>query len=81
MWSGLMVSVHVLNKISCLGSIPGWDHFIVFLGKTLPSHRDSFQPGAQMGSRKFSAGAMDKHLIQGGLSTNIPGCFMQQKTG
>ena len=41
---------------------PGWRHCVVFLGKTLNSHRASLHPGVQMGTDQFNAGgnhAMD----------------------
>ena len=42
--SGLMVSA-LDSGASALGSIPGWGHFLVFLGKTLYSHGASLHPG------------------------------------
>ena len=44
-----------------LGSSPGRGHCVVFLGKTLYSHRASLHPGVQMGTSKYAGGnpAMD----------------------
>ena len=44
-----------------LGSSPGRGHCVVFLGKTLYSHRASLHPGVQMGTNKCAGGnpAMD----------------------
>ena len=39
-----MVSV-LDSGVSCLGSTPGWGHYVVFLGKTLYSHSVSPHPG------------------------------------
>ena len=39
-----------------LGLCPGWDHYVVFLGKILYSHSASLHPGVQMGNSKFTAG-------------------------
>ena len=49
------------------GLNPGRGHRVVFLGKTLYSHRASPHPGVQMGTSKYAAGnsAMDWHPIQG----------------
>ena len=43
------------------GSSPGQGHCVVFLGKTLYSHRASLHPGVQMGTSKYAEGnpAMD----------------------
>ena len=43
------------------GSRPGQGHCVVFLGKTLYSHRASLHPGVQMGTNKYAGGnpAMD----------------------
>ena len=38
------------------GSRPGREHCVVFLGKTLYSHRASLHPGVEMGTGKFNAG-------------------------
>ena len=56
----LMVSV--LNSGSSgPGSSPGRGHCVVFLGKTLYSHRAPVHPGVQMGTSKCAKGnpAMD----------------------
>ena len=56
---------------SGLGSSPGpRGHCVVFLGKTLYSHRASLHPGVQMGTSKYAEGnpAMDQHPIQGGVA-------------
>ena len=47
-WSGLGLSL-------------GQGHCVVFLGKTLYSHRASLHPGVQMGNSKYAGGnpAMD----------------------
>ena len=49
------------------GLNPGRGHCVVFLGKTLYSHRASPHPGVQMGISKYAGGnpAMDWHPIQG----------------
>ena len=39
-----MVSA-LVSGLSGLGSIPGWGHCVVFLGKTLYSHSASLHPG------------------------------------
>ena len=46
---------------SGLGSSPGRGPCVVFLGKTLYSHRASLHPGVQMGTSKCAGGnpAMD----------------------
>ena len=43
------------------GLNPGRGHCVVFLGKTLYSHRASLHPGVQMGTSKYAGGnpAMD----------------------
>ena len=41
---GLMVGV-IASGLSSLGSIPGWGHCVLFLGKTLNSHSASHHPG------------------------------------
>jgi len=44
------------------GLSPGQGHCVVFLLKTLNSHRASLHPGVEMGTSKFNAGgnpAMD----------------------
>ena len=38
------------------GSSPGRGHCVVFLGKTLYSHRASPHPGVQIGTRKYAGG-------------------------
>ena len=38
------------------GSSPSWGHCVVFLGKTLYSHRASLHPGVQMGNSKYAGG-------------------------
>ena len=38
------------------GSNPGLGHCVVFLGKTLYSHRASLHPGVQMGTSKCAGG-------------------------
>ena len=49
------------------GLNPGRGHCVVFLGKTLYSHRASLHSGVQMGTSKYAGGnpAMDWHPIQG----------------
>ena len=49
------------SGLSGLGSSPGRGHCVVFLGKTLYSHRASLHPGVQMGTSKYAGGspAMD----------------------
>ena len=37
----------------------GLGHCIMFLGKTLHSHRDSLHPGVQKGTGKFNAAGSD----------------------
>ena len=39
-----MVSA-LVSRSSGLGSSPGWEHCVVFLGKTLYSHGASLPPG------------------------------------
>ena len=54
--------VSVLNSgLSGPGLSPGQGHCVVFLGKTLYSHRASLHPGVQMGTSKYAGGnpAMD----------------------
>ena len=48
------------------GLNPGRGHCVVFLGKTLYSHRASLHPGVQMGTSEYAGGnpAMDWHPIQ-----------------
>ena len=67
---GLMVSA-LTPRSSGLGSSPGRGHCVVFLGKTLYSHRASLHPGVQMGTSKYAGGnlAMDQHPIQWGVAT------------
>jgi len=36
------------------GSSHGWEHCVVFLGKTLYSHSASINPGVSMGTGEFS---------------------------
>ena len=43
----LVVSVLVSGS-SSQGSSPGWEHCVIFLGKTLDSHSASLYPGVQM---------------------------------
>ena len=43
--------------LSSLGLSPGWGFCVVFLGKTLYSHRASLHPSAQMGTRNLILGA------------------------
>ena len=54
------------------GSSPGRGHCVVFLGKTLYSHRASLllYPGVQMSTSKCTEGnpAMDYHPIQEGVA-------------
>ena len=38
------------------GSSPGWDHCVVFSGKTLNSHSASLHPSVQVGTGEFNAG-------------------------
>ena len=38
------------------GLNPGRGHCVVFLGKTLYSHRASLHPGVQMGTSKYAGG-------------------------
>jgi len=48
------------------GSSPGRGHCVVFLGKTLYSHRASLHPGVQMGTGELNAGGkpvMDQHSV------------------
>ena len=49
------------------GLNPGRGHCVVFLGKTLYSHRAFLHPSVQMGTSKYAGGnpAMDWHPIQG----------------
>ena len=54
--------VSALNsRLGGLGLSPGQGHCVVFLGKTLYSHRASLHPGVQMGTSKYAGGnpAMD----------------------
>ena len=58
---GLMVSA-LDSGSSGPGSSPGRGHCVVFLGKTLYSHRASLHAGVKMGTGEFNAGgnpAMD----------------------
>ena len=49
--------VSALNSgASSPGSSPGWEHCVVFSGKTLYSYSASLHPGVQMGTAKFDAG-------------------------
>ena len=49
--------VSVLNSgLSGPGLSPGQGHCVVFLGKTLYSHRASLHPGVQMGTSKYAGG-------------------------
>ena len=50
--SGLLVSV-LDSRASGPGSIPGLEHCVVFLGKTLYSHSASLHPGVEMGTGKL----------------------------
>ena len=48
--------------MECSGLGPGWEHCVVFLGKTLYSRGAALHPGVQMGTAEFNAGgnpAMD----------------------
>jgi len=68
----------LVSGSSSLGSSPGREHCVVFLGKTLNSHSVSLHI---MGTGEFNAGsnpAMDWHPIQGG-SRKTPSRFMPQK--
>ena len=49
------------DRVSDWGLSPGRGHCVVFLGKTLYSHRASLHPGVQMGTSKYAGGnpAMD----------------------
>ena len=51
--SGLMVSV-LNSRSGGPGLSPGRGHCVVFLGKTLYSHRASLHPGVQMGTSKYA---------------------------
>ena len=57
---------------------PDQGHCVVFLGKTLYSHRASPHPGVQMGTGKFNAEgnpAMDWHPVQAGVEVQRPSPF------
>ena len=54
-YGDLMVSA--LNSGSSgPSSSSDWGHCVVFLGKTLYSHRASLHPGVQMGTSKYAEG-------------------------
>ena len=46
------------NRLKWSGSIPGRDHCVVFLGKTLYSHSAPLHPGVQMGSSKYAGATL-----------------------
>ena len=58
-----------------------WGYCVVFLGKTLYSHRASLHPGVQMSSSKYAGGnlVMDQHPIQGGVAILLLSHFIQRK--
>ena len=49
------------SRLGGQGSSPDQGHCVVFLDKTLYSHRASLHPGVQMGTSKYAGGnpAMD----------------------
>ena len=53
----MALTISALNsRFSCLGSSPGWGHWIVFLGKLRHSHSASPHPIVEIGIGKFYAG-------------------------
>ena len=52
---GLMASV-LDSGLGGPGLSLGWGHCVVFLGRTLYSHRASLHPGVQMGTSKCAGG-------------------------
>ena len=67
---------------SSLGSSPGQENCVVFLGKTLYSHSASLHPGVQMGTSERNARGnpeMDWHPIQGGVEIFlVASCYRNQ---
>ena len=64
------------------GSRPSRGHCVVFLGKTLYSHRASLHPSLQMGTGEFNSGVTLCWLASHpGGSRNTPTRFMLLKPG
>ena len=53
---GGLIIIVLDSRLNRPGSIPGWGHCIVFLGKTLNSRNASLHPDVKMGTDKIMLG-------------------------
>jgi len=79
---GLTISVSTSDQVG-LGSSPGQEHCIVFLGNALHSHSASLYLGVQMGTGKFDVRGnpmMDEHPIQLGVEILLAAsCYFETR--